>query len=1020
MLAFPVVKGDDLPLPVEMNVSIANVDAGKLIDGNAETGVVMKTARNSTVRFDLAYPKPITCRSLNISGDEGLSRIGGELAASVDGVNFTKVGAISMDGVSSFAATTGTHFRLTFPKVSATDLRLNEITMTGARIDQLTVRNGMQPKLDVPFSDATLAADEVIDPEMIINLTGKKVWSAPPGRWTIIRVGHTGTGATTHPSTSPGLECDKMSRDVVRFHLEKMYGPILADSPAQAGKALHSILLDSWECECANWTPEMPKEFAKRRGYDLTRWLPAFTGRVVKDADSTQRFFWDLRRTVADLVADNHYGVTRDFAHEHKMMLYAEAPGIGTPTVADNLECKGRTDIPMGEFWVNNTAEQNIDDPKEAASAAHIYGQNIAAAESFTSTANTAAWKNDPYALKQLGDMEFCLGINRFIFHRYAHQPWLDRLPGMSMGPWGINFERTNTWWNQGSAWIDYLARSQMLLQRGHFFADLLYFYGEGATAGFSHKNMNPIVPKGFDYDVCNAEILLGHTSVENGGIVMKSGMRYRVLVLPVTDRMTLPVLRKIEELVRDGATVYGPKPVKSPSLSGPVDGDAAIGKIAAEVWGDCDGVKTTTHTYGKGRVLWGASLADGLGTSPDFTASQPGMMFIHRIDHDSDIYFISNQMKSALTAECAFRVSGKAPELWHSDTGRTETVALYRTADGITTLPIHFDPVGSVFVVFRKDAPSDHAISLTRNGKPVGLASASGKIEIQKATFGVPGDPSKCRDATGRVKELVESGALESPVSDMTKDGDPAYGVVKTLTVDCTIDGQAKTISATETEALSLVGLASQDGDDTTLRRHDDGTFGLETTMPGDYEITLASGKKLPARVNTLPQPIMLEGSWQLAFPPKLGAPVAASFDHLMSWTDSPDDGIKYFSGTATYRKQLTVPAGFIGDGRLVILDLGMVKNLAEVSVNGKPLGVLWKEPFRVDITDLARTGANALEIRVTNLWPNRLIGDQKLPEKQRITWASVTQYKADSPLLPSGLLGPVTLRAVQRILLK
>jgi hypothetical protein len=1014
LLAFPMLKGDDLPLPAALQCSVANVDGARLIDGDADTGVDIRIKKNSPVEFDLTYARPVTCDSLTITGDSNLAKAGGDLQAGADGVTFTNVGPVKLGGVSAFPTVTATHFRLKFPKVSASGFHLSEISLTGARVDDLAVRAGMQPKMDIPFTDEVLPADQVIDPAKLVDLTGKAKWKAPPGRWTLVRIGHTGTGATTHPSTTPGLECDKLSRAAVRYHFEHMYGPILADSPNEAGRAFNSILLDSWECGCANWTPLMPKEFSERRGYDIRRWLPVFTGRVVKDADSTQRFLWDLRRTIADLLTENHYGVAREFAHEHHLKFYAEAPGIGLPTVADNLACKGRTDIPMGEFWVNRSAEDNVDDPKEAASAAHIYGKPVVATESFTSTAEVASWANDPYGLKQLGDMEFCLGVNRFIFHRYAHQPWNDRVPGMSMGPWGINFERSNTWWKDGSAWIDYLSRCQYLLQQGRFVADVLYFYGEGAAAGVAHRSLKPEVPAGFDYDVCNAEILLNQMSVDHGDIVLNSGMRYRVLVLPDTDRMTLPVLKKIASLVRDGATVYGPKPARSPSLA---DHDAAVRKLAATVWGGDDGVKVTSHAYGKGRVLWGESLAGVLPAAPDFSASQPAMKFIHRHAGDAEIYFVSNQRKFARTVDCAFRIAGKVPELWHPDTGSRETLALYRTTNGVTTVPVQFDPVGSVFVVFREAAPADHVVSVSLDGKPLFAPNQNPAIEIQNATYGLPGDPDKSRDVTSEVKRLVTAGTDTLAVADFNQGGDPAFGTIKTLTVEYMIGGQARTVSAREGGDLSLAAPSVPAAAGPELSRREDGTINLQAFAAGDYTITLASGKTLSTTAAKLPAPLAIEGAWQLSFPPKLGAPATAVFDRLRSWTESTNDGIKYFSGTAAYEKDIEIPAEYLGAGRKLFLDLGAVKNLAAVSLNGKSLGILWKEPFRVDITDAANAGANKLVVRVTNLWPNRMIGDQKLPEAQRITWASVQPYKADSPLLPSGLLGPVRVVPAQTL---
>ena len=1020
LLAFPMLEEDQLLRPSELKFSVDGVDGSKLIDGNLDTGTKFKIPSYSLfdysekpVEIDLIYDQPVTARSLTISGETNLENVTGELEASPDGVTFAKIGPVSLVGISAFPAVTGTHFRLKFPKVKPNPHWLSEIALSGGtRVDQLSARIGMQQmNAGTPFTNISVATGDVVDPAKIIDLTGKTEWNAPPGRWTLIRIGHTGTGATTHPSTTPGLECDKLSSAAVRYHFEQMFGPIMSDSPAQVGRALRYITLDSWECGFANWTPLMPQEFSKRRGYEIKSWLPVFTGRMVKDAEASQRFLWDLRRTIADLLTENHYGVAQDFAHEHKMGLYAEAPGNGMPTLADNLACKGRTDIPMGEFWVEGWA---LDDSKEAASAAHIYGKPVAASESFTSSAKAASWANDPYGLKRLGDQMFCIGVNRFVFHRYAHQPWNDRLPGMSMGPWGINFERTNTWWKQGSAWIDYLSRCQYLLQQGRFVADVLYFYGEGAPVGFNHGKLKPAVPSGFDYDVCNAEILLNQTSVEHGEIVLKSGMRYRVLVLPDTDRMSVPLLQKICSLVREGAIVYGPRPVKSPSLSGQ---DESVQKLAQEAWGDCDGKKVISHSYGRGRVLWGGALAAALSPAPDFSASKPEMNYIHRRDGEAEIYFVSNQQKVARTVDCNFRISGKTPELWHPDTGKSETLALYRQADGCTTIPILFDPFGSVFVIFRAVAPADNAVAITIDAKSqVAAPTGAAVIEVQKAMFGVPGEAGKSRDVTAKLKELVAAGK-PIVVADFNKDGDPAYGCVKTLTVDYKAAGRARTMAAAEGEQVSLPEQAAQAANAPTPRRLANGSIEMDVSDAGTYELTLASGRKLAAKVAELPARLPVEGGWKLTFPPKLGAPPTAKFDSLISWTESNDDGIKYFSGTATYRKTVEIPAGYFGEGRKLTLDLGSVKNLAAVSLNGKPLGTLWKEPFRVNITGAAKAGANELEIRVVNLWPNRLIGDRKLPKNQRTTWASVYPYKADSPLLPSGLLGPVSIIPAQTV---
>jgi hypothetical protein len=931
LYAFPTIAGDDCPAPVQLTASSPDFVPGKIVPSAASPVHLNYATANQPVWLQYQFDQPVTCGSLQLTISGVPDKPTGEMQASDDGITFHDVGVIHRLGTFGFPPATAKYFRVSFkegsPKVGVITISL--MKLAGCRVSDSLGRSGMRAQMNLPFEDTILAANATIDPKNLIDLTGKKDWDAPAGKWTLVRIGHTSTGATTHPSTTPGLECDKMSRAAVESHIDHLFSPVWADSPKQTGSTFRYILLDSWEAGCENWTPLLPDEFMKRRGYDLHPWLPALTGRVILNIDETERFLWDYRRTLADLVADNHYGVFQEQAHAHHMGLASEAPGIGKPTVADGLQCKGRCDIPMGEFWVNQTGDANVDDPKEAASAAHIYGLKIAATESYTSIPETAAWHNDPYSLKMEGDKEFCLGVNRFVFHRYAHQPWLDRAPGMSMGPWGINFERTNTWWNQGSAWITYLSRCEYLLQQGHFAADFCYFYGQEAPVFFQHNLLKPAVPAGYDYDACNAEILVNQMSFEDGFITLKSGMRYRVLVLPDTDRMTVPVLRKIEALVNAGAVVYGPKPVKSPSLTGYPQSDQTISELAEKVWGPCDGTTVTEHAYGKGKVIWGAPLQSALSAGPDFASASANLLYIHRHDGPAEIYFVSNQQDQAITTECTFRVAGLLPELWHPDSGRMESVPYYHTSQGRTVVPIHFDPSGSVFVLFRKPAP---------DGPPVAAVKLNGQ------------------------------------------------------------DLYASNSDSTATLPI-LAG----------------GRIILTADQPGTYEIITGSGKSVKQDCAALPPQLDVTGPWQLDFPPKLGAPATATLDQLGSWSDSANDGIKYFSGTATYRHDLELSADWLAKDRHVYLDLGSVKNLAEVTLNGKPLGILWKAPFRLDITEAAHVGTNHLELKITNLWPNRLIGDQKLPEDKRITWASVSLYKADSPLLPSGLLGPVTLSSAQ-----
>ena len=1010
LFAFPTLAGDDAPPPSVITTSAADVTPPAALPANAAPiRLKVDGAAPNWVQFAYATPVSFGNVQLTTKGMPNHSKV--ELQVSDDGAAFRKVAPLYVGGYFSFAPVSGKYFRVVFDTVKrAATVDITQVAFGGARYSSVAERTGMKVSGNLPFQEATFAPDQMIDPKALVDLTGKTEWDAPAGKWTIVRIGHTCTGATTHPSTTPGMECDKMSAAAVQSHIDHLFGPVWQDSGPLVGTTFQTLLLDSWEAGCENWTPLMRDEFKKRHGYDLWPWLPALTGRVVMNPDATDRFLWDYRRTLADLVAENHYGTFQQAAHAHGMTLASEAPGIGSPTVTDGLECKGRCDIPMGEFWVDQTGESNVDDPREAATASHIYGRKFAATESYTSTPRVAAWMNDPYSLKMEGDKEFCLGVNRFVFHRYAHQPWLDRFPGMSMGPWGINFERTNTWWNEGSAWISYLSRCQYLLQQGRFVADILYFYGESAPVFFSHSSLKPAVPAGYDYDTCDAEILLNQMSVEDGQIALKSGMRYRVLVLPDTDRMTLPVLQKVAALVQDGAVVYGPRPTKSPSLAGYPEFDQQLQALAGEVWGDCDGKKVQEHAYGKGRIVWGKALADVVGVAPDFASDQPETLDIHRTTPDAEIYFVSNQMDTGRELKCTFRIDGKAPELWHPDTGKMETPALYTQQNGLMTVPIHFDPSGSVFVIFRHAAASDALVSVSRDGVDLGQPEKA-QITLQSAVYGAANDPAHSIDVREKIQAMLDKGETLIAVSTgALAKADPAPMVPKVLTVTYTVNGKAITVTTHEGESLFL----NSQSDRLSLfhlDRQANGDVLLEAGDGGRYEAKTKANTTQAAVIPALPAPVQLNGPWQIEFQPKRGAPEKASFPNLISWTESPIDGIKYFSGTATYHTDLTIPAEYLGAGRHAYLDLGEVKNLAEVSLNGKSLGILWKAPFRVDITSAATAGLNHLQIEVTNLWPNRLIGDAKLPNEQQVTWASVALYKSDSPLLPSGLLGPVTL---------
>jgi hypothetical protein len=924
---------------------------------------------------------------------------------------------------------------LTFP--------VNTSQMAAARsfVKTSADRTFVQP----PPATASAAAgaiprDVVVDLTAKLSADGKLRWNVPSGEWVILRLGYTPTGANNHPAPKEGegLECDKFSEAALDAHWAGFMQKILDDIGPLAGKTLDCSLIDSYEVGGQDWTENFRAEFQKRRGYDPLEFLPTVTGRVVDNLETTERFLWDMRRTIADLFAENYYDHFAQLCRQHGLMSAVE-PYTGP---FESLQCGAPADVVMGEFWSGSQGNPSV---KLAASIAHIYGKTIVGAESFTASPSHGRWQNDPYSLKTLGDLMYCQGLNRYVFHRYAMQPWTNRWPGMTMGQWGFHFERTETWWEQGKPWIDYITRCQFLLQQGRAVADAAYFTGESAPVEV--RAGNPALPAGYDYDAINADVLMNQTTVKNGRITLASGASYAVLILPPGDAdMTPQMLQRIGELVRAGATVVGPRPKHSPSLADFPTCDARVKKLADELWGKCDGTNVLENADGKGRVVWGKSLADVFAEQnmkPDFeftgVAASTRLACAHRVAGEADIYFVSNQRRQFDSAECTFRVSGKVPELWHPDTGMIETAPVWSAQAGRTTVPLDFDPAGSMFVIFRNAADSaDHIVAVS--GSFAAESSDNPKLEIQHAVYTAT-DGAGGMDVTAKLRELARDGQLAVGADNDILGRDPALNHVKELRVDYTLDGKPGHATAQEGETLTLPATASAtQSPQWEISTAADGSPMVKAWGNGRVELHTAGGKVLHADAADLPAQQKVTGAWNLNFPPNWGAPPSVTLEKLISWTGHTSDGVRYFSGTATYDRKIGISADRLSAGRELWLDLGAVKNFAEISLNGQDFGVLWKPPFRVNITAAAKPGVNRLVVKVTNLWPNRLIGDEQLPAdcewdgKQlkawpqwlldgkpsstgRLTFTTWHHWTKDSPLLESGLLGTVTLRSSESI---
>ncbi len=580
-----------------------------------------------------------------------------------------------------------------------------------ARFEALLARADVDAKWDYYRDVAVLAAPEgdVVAAADIMDLTshmtadGRLNWAAPPGKWTVLRCGHTASGRTnagTSPPSGAGLHCDMMSRDAVEAYWNTYPAEIIKIAGAEAGRTMVRFEIDSYEAGPQDWTPLMRQEFSKRRGYDLLPWLLVLVGRTVGSKEQSDRFKRDWSKTIAELFADNYYGYITELANRTpgvEMVIEPYATGRGAPF--DSLAVGGEGNAVMGEFW-QAPATWGWDSLKPVASAAHRTGRRLVYAEAFTGQP-PYAWRQDPYALKATGDRAFCAGVNRMAFHASAHNPWPRMKPGMTMGWWGTQFGPGQTWWEHGGPeWITYLARCQYLLQQGVFASDLCYLLNASGT---------PKMPRGYEGDIVGENDVMTRISVREGRLTLPDGASYSVLVLPDSDVMTPQLARKIQQLVADGALVIGPKPVRSPSLTAYPACDREVADIAAALWGDT--TAAVERAYGKGRIVWGKTLDvvlkdAGIGPDVEVEADAP-LLWTHRSHPDAEIYFLSNQNDAALATTVSFRQNGLTPELWHADTGTIVRPREWSVSGNRTEVKLSFDPSGSVFVVFRAK-PSD------------------------------------------------------------------------------------------------------------------------------------------------------------------------------------------------------------------------------------------------------------------------------------------------------------------------
>jgi len=774
----------------------------------------------------------------------------------------------------------------------------------------------------IPNSDC-VNTEKMVNVTEFVNENGIINWEAPKGNWQILRFGHTSTGhENATAGGGRGLEVDKFNTDAVRFQLDHWYGEMRRVAGKElASKVVEILHMDSWECGSQNWSPVFREEFKKRRGYDIVAFLPLMAGIPLDSAEKSEQILYDIRKTITELTAENFFGTLKEEAVKTGVKFSTE--NVAPTMVSDGLLHFKYVDYPSGEFWFRSPTHDKPNDMLDAINGGHIYGRDIIQAEAFTQL--RMDWDEHPGNLKTIADRNYALGINRFFYHVFVHNPWLDRKPGMTLDPIGTFFQRDQTWWEPGSAFFEYCKNVQFQLQKGKPVIDFAVFTGEDIPSrSVLPDRLLPFMPKvfgeeriasekvrlanegqpsarmpkevkytknstdlsewvnalnGYKYDSFNSDVFL-KAEVKDGKVVFKDALSYQFLVFPdarkmmPTQIMSLDVAEKIVDLVKAGATIFvGGKPEAVAHFKT----DKHLWEnLVNELW---SGSGTQQWQLGKGKVIQLPYLGDDfseLGIEPNVIVDKneaSTLAWTQRQTAEESIYFLSNQKEETRQLEVSFRISDKQPMLYHPISNETTVVEIWKVKNGRTIIPLQFLPNEAYFIIFKEDSDEK---------------SSTGKSNWAN------------------------------------------YETVKTL----------------------------------------DETWSIQ--FEKDYH----------------------------------GPSKAIKIDKLFDWTTSTNDSIKYYSGTAAYNKNFNWDSNSKSD---FWLQFDEVNCIAEVILNGKHCGVVWTYPYHVNISEALKLGENTLEVKVTNTWANRLIGDEKLPKEDRLTWTTAPFRLDDTMMVKSGVLGDI-----------
>ncbi|MDR1595200.1 MAG: glycoside hydrolase family 2 [Prevotellaceae bacterium] len=871
----------------------------------------------------LRLPKQYDARSLVIY-PASYCRGEGELQAKVDG-RFVTVATYPLyrifpipsvgytpyaPAVVGFDKVTSDEYRIVFRNIER-DAAIGKITLSPTvaldKYPEKTLarmfQGGNPPYTEYKWTATPAGNDNLtaLDPAKIIDITDKMqadgtlAWDAPdikdmPGnaydvkngkpQWLILRMGMVPNEVFVSPSSKEGRgwEIDKLNPAVIQHHFDSFLGKVLRRIPPEDRKTFRVTIMDSWEKGAQTFADNFIDSLRARYGYDPTPFLPVLTGHVTGSPELSERFLWDVRRLAAEIAGNNLLPGFNAVSHQHGIETWIENYGDwGFP--GEFLLYGKNSDRVGGEFWTEGDMRY-ID---VAASCAHIYNKQRVYAESFTSG---SGFRAHPRSLKRDGDAAFAAGLTSCMLHVYIEQP--TDIADYGLTEWfGVEFNRKNTWFSHIDLFITYLKRCGVMLEQGLPVSDVAYFIGEDVPVNSGPFGLNPntakngidipVLPQGYSADYVNSDVIMNSMSVKDGRIMLPHGISYSLLVLPPMETMRPEVLRSIERLVNDGATVLGKAPARSPSLQNYPEADNELTALAGKMWGQPLSTGEGSGPARKGKILSGMTIEEALavlGIIPDVKLNNKDFVYAHRTAAGREIFFVANRSNKRVDISPEFRVAGKQPELWNPVNGERRSLPAYIQKDNSTVIPLVFEPYESMFIVF----------------------AGNGKSQSSSVAGNFP---------TPEVLTEINTPWTVTFESDSIKRG-PSGQVV---------------------------------------------------------------------------------------------------FDKLQSWSQNEDERIRYYSGTAIYTNTFTLTDKPEGD---IHINLGKVGMMAKVKINGKYVGGVWTDPYRIDISEVVTSGENTLEVEVVNNWVNRLIGDSMVPENERILNYPFESWMSKH-LRESGLIGPV-----------